>query len=89
MLSILPVKLGEMVGSERENAWCCGAGGGSKSAFGDWAVETAAKRIEQAADTGAEMLVSTCPFCSRNLRDGSGSSEIKVVDLVELVDRVT
>ncbi len=89
ILSMLPVKLVEMTGREKENAWCCGAGGGAKAAYGEWAVETARKRIHQAVQAGADMLVSTCPFCSRNLRDASGSSGVQVVDLIELVDRVT
>jgi Fe-S oxidoreductase len=89
ILSKLPVTYLEMKDKERENAWCCGAGGGAKAAYGDWAIETGRKRIQQVEEVGANMLVSTCPFCSRNLRDASDSSDVQVVDLIELVDRVT
>jgi Fe-S oxidoreductase len=68
-------------------AWCCGGGGGAKSAYNDWSVETARKRIEQALRTGAELIVSACPFCIRNLRDGSSEDDPPVIDLVELVDQ--
>jgi Fe-S oxidoreductase len=89
ILSKLPVTYVEMKDKEKENAWCCGAGGGAKAAYGEWAVETAKKRIQHVIEAGADILVSTCPFCSRNLRDASESSGVQVVDLIELVDQVT
>ena len=73
----------------KENAWCCGAGGGCKSAFEELALDTAAKRIQQAKDTGSKLLMSACPFCSRNLSDGCDDDSLEILDLVELVDRMT
>ncbi|NVM04361.1 MAG: (Fe-S)-binding protein [Candidatus Helarchaeota archaeon] len=75
----------------RENAWCCGAGGGVKSAFKDWAVEIATERIKEAEETGADILLSSCPFCRRNLNDAikKSGSNIKMMDIVEfLQDRI-
>lgn len=73
----------------KENAWCCGAGGGVKATYGDLAVETAENRVKEAIETSAQALVSTCPFCRRNLMDAvkkfGHENEIKVYDLVELV----
>ena len=71
----------------RKNAWCCGAGGGVKSAFKEWSVEVAEERVMEAEETGAEYLTSTCPFCNRNLSDAvtSMGSKLKVVDIVEIV----
>ncbi|MCK4279244.1 MAG: (Fe-S)-binding protein, partial [Candidatus Thorarchaeota archaeon] len=86
VISKLPVDLVEME-TTRENAWCCGAGGGAKAAYNDWSVETSRKRIEQALRTGAELIVTACPFCTRNLRDGSSEDGPPVIDLTELVDR--
>jgi Fe-S oxidoreductase len=70
----------------RENAWCCGSGGGVKSAFNNMAVKTATSRIEEAHQTGVETLVSACPFCKHNLLDGAKEAQIKmsVIDIVEL-----
>jgi heterodisulfide reductase subunit D len=70
----------------RENAWCCGSGGGVKSSFSDMSLKTAISRLEEAKQSGADTLVSACPFCKLNLMDGAKSSEngIKVVDIVEL-----
>jgi len=72
----------------KENAWCCGAGGGVKAAFKDMALETAIDRINEAVDTGADILVSSCPFCQRNLMDAikESGAKIEFKDIVELVN---
>ncbi|MFO8020792.1 MAG: (Fe-S)-binding protein [Promethearchaeia archaeon] len=71
----------------REGAMCCGAGGGIKKAFPELSLEMAKNRLEEAEATGAKFLVSTCPFCFRNLSDAinASNSEIKMVDLVNLI----
>ncbi len=71
----------------RANAWCCGAGGGVKSVFPDFALWTARRRLEEASETGAEVLTSACPFCRRNLSDTADGYRLDVRDVVELVDR--
>ena len=53
----------------REYAWCCGAGGGVREAYPDFANWTATERIEEAKSTGAEAIVSACPWCERNFMD--------------------
>ena len=72
----------------KKYAFCCGAGGGVKSGFPDLALEIAIDRIEEAEDTGAKYLTTTCPFCLNNLKDAAKAkkSSIKVVDLLELVN---
>jgi len=71
----------------RDNAWCCGAGAGVKSGLKEWAIEISEERIKEAEETGAKYLVTTCPFCERNLRDAAESlnSPIEVIDLCQLV----
>lgn len=73
----------------KKYAYCCGAGGGLKSAFPELAIEIALDRIKEAENTGAEYLTTTCPFCLNNLRDAAkqASSKLKVVDLLELVKK--
>jgi Fe-S oxidoreductase len=73
----------------RENAWCCGAGGGVKQADPEMALWTANERLKEARATGAEALVTSCPWCEMNFRDaikefGGG---IAVYDVAELVHR--
>jgi heterodisulfide reductase subunit D len=72
----------------RENAWCCGAGGGVKSGFKDWAVEISIERIKEAEETGCEILLSACPFCKTNLEDAikAENSKIKFMDIVDFLN---
>jgi Fe-S oxidoreductase len=85
--SIPGVKLMEM-DRIKEYSWCCGAGGGVNESNPDFARWTAQKRIEEAESTGAEAIVSACPWCeklfSETIRENG--SKLKVYDIVELVD---
>jgi Fe-S oxidoreductase len=71
----------------REYAYCCGAGGGVKAQYPDFALWTANHRVDEAEATHAEALVSCCPFCSTNFRDALSQrqSKLKFYDLTELV----
>ncbi|MFX0102492.1 MAG: (Fe-S)-binding protein [Candidatus Hodarchaeota archaeon] len=75
--------------SIKENAKCCGAGGGVKKAFPELSLAIAESRVKEAEETGAEYIVSICPFCYRNLSDAIKSlgSSIKMVDLLELIEQ--
>ena len=71
-----------------ENAWCCGAGGGVKEAFSDFAQWSAKERLLEVKEVGAEALVTTCPRCRENFTGSvkaSGDS-IKVYDIAELIN---
>ena len=71
----------------KQSANCCGAGGGVKKGFPELALEIAKSRVQEAEETGAEYIVSICPFCYRNLSDAITAlgSDLKMVDLTELV----
>ncbi len=73
----------------KENAKCCGAGGGVKKGFPELSLEIAKSRIREAEETGAEAVVSICPFCYRNLSDAIKAldSKLKMIDLTELLDQ--
>jgi len=73
----------------KEYAWCCGAGGGVSDSNPEFAKWTAVDRIAEAKSTGAEAIVTACPWCVQNFNEAireSGSS-LKVYDIVELVER--
>ena len=72
---------------EREESWCCGSGGGVKSAFDDFALWSATERLKEAKEAGAKALVSACPFCKRNLKEAAEKERIAVYDVVELVNK--
>lgn len=73
----------------RENAWCCGAGGGVIDTYPDLCSWTVTERIEEARATGAEAIVTACPWCERNFIDAIEKSDIKmkVYDIMEVVQQ--
>jgi heterodisulfide reductase subunit D len=71
----------------RENAWCCGSGGGVRSAFKDLSELAATERIQEALETGAEAIVSSCPFCLNQFKSNIKGKDIKAYDLSELIKK--
>ena len=75
----------------RNNAWCCGAGGGVKSQFPELAVKISKERIREAVDSSAQILTTSCPFCINNLNnayeemDTVVKEKIKVVDIIDFI----
>ena len=51
----------------REYSLCCGAGGGCSDNYPEFSQWTANERITEAFATGAQALVTACPWCVRNL----------------------
>jgi Fe-S oxidoreductase len=80
----------ELVEMERnkEAAWCCGAGGGAKEAYPAFSEWTAGERIEEAESTGADALVTACPWCERNFIDAvrGRKGKLEVLDILQLVN---
>ena len=63
---------------------CCGGGGGVRSAYPELAENIAGRRVDEAAF--AEILVTTCPFCVNNLKKGKGEADLRILDLVQLIE---
>jgi len=84
--SIPGVELVEMI-RMRENAFCCGAGRGTKEAFPDFASWAAEQRLVEAKEVGAEAIVSACPWCKDNFTEAvkNNGKGLKVLDFSELV----
>jgi len=80
--------------NNREDSNCCGMGGGRmwmeppKKGFVT-SQTIAEKRVQQALDTEAEILVTACPFCNITLNDTVKSMKkgdyIKIMDITELI----
>ena len=88
--SVPGVKVLEM-DRNKEDAMCCGAGGGMM-----WMEETQGKRInvertEQALALSPTTIGSNCPYCLTMLSDGTKAKEVedqvKTLDIVEIVER--
>ncbi len=69
----------------KHNAWCCGSGGGVRSAFKEMSASAANERIEEAIGTGAKALISCCPFCLNQFKANIGNGKIEALDISELV----
>lgn len=69
---------------------CCGAGGGIKSGEPEIALKLASQKAGMVKDTGAEAVITICPFCQRNLKDGLENedfSDIEVMNILELLEK--
>jgi glycolate oxidase len=78
----------------RQLAKCCGGGGGLKAFDTEMSGEIAYKRVQQAKDVGAEVIVSACPSCKRSLQTAAGrlkreeKVKIQVMDMAEVLAKV-
>lgn len=71
----------------RENAFCCGAGRGTKEAFPDLAKFSANHRLDEVKAVGAEVIVSACPWCNTNFSQAAkeDGGNVKVMDISEVI----
>lgn len=72
----------------REYSFCCGGGGGVPKAYPDLAKSTAAHRIEEARDVGAQCLITACHNCARNLSANSDSGKQDSMPVMDIIDMV-
>ena len=87
VLDAIPgVKLTEMA-RNRDFSFCCGAGGGFRTQYLNAALATSIKRIKEGEETGADYMISTCPFCYQNLSLGiqESGSKMQFRDLTEVL----
>lgn len=87
ILQAIPgVELVEMM-RFRENAFCCGAGRGTKEAFPELATASAKERLDEVREIGAEVLVSACPFCKNNFSQTAKTigDQLQVMDISEVI----
>ena len=86
------VELVEM-GRCRENGYCCGGGGGGMWLDGftknHAAERLSERRVREAAQTGADVLVVCCPYEVSRFEDAAkstGNDQLQVKDIIELID---
>ncbi|MCD4655555.1 (Fe-S)-binding protein [bacterium] len=81
---------------QRDTSRCCGGGGGILTWDADMSLRMSIRRIEEARKTGAEMLVTACPTCEQNLKQGakaesveSGNSPLPVRHVLDMLIRAS
>jgi Fe-S oxidoreductase len=81
----------EMVDS-REDSLCCGGGGGRIWMETPLGERFSDLRVEQAVASGAEVLVTSCPYCITNFEDSrlnlKDSGVIEIKDITEIIGEV-
>ena len=71
----------------RENAMCCGSGGGLRGSFPEDSIEIARNRLSQIIEeTGAEVLLTECPSCLHNFRNAKlRKQKIEIYNITEFI----
>ncbi|MFX0156315.1 MAG: (Fe-S)-binding protein [Candidatus Hodarchaeota archaeon] len=70
----------------RKHAWCCGAGGGVKSQFPNLAKDISNDRINEAIQSDANILTTSCPFCIENLTDAHEEMDAEIKEKIQIFD---
>jgi Fe-S oxidoreductase len=72
----------------RDNPFCCGAGGGLLFEEHEAGKRISQERFEQLQATGASTVVMACPFCSIMLKGAksSANADVQMTDLMTWVD---
>jgi Fe-S oxidoreductase len=75
----------------RDRSFCCGGGGLMLFYEPKEEQRMGVKRVRMAAEAGANVIVTACPFCMVNMEDAikvAGlEGKMTAIDLIELVDR--
>jgi Fe-S oxidoreductase len=73
----------------RENAFCCGAGGGRMWMEEDLGMRINVERVKEALEAKAETLCVCCPYCLTMMEDGlkdlNAHDRVQLKDLAEIV----
>lgn len=73
----------------RENAFCCGGGGGRMWLHENIGENINNLRAQEIRESGIELVGTACPFCLTMLEDGINALEMekppKVMDIIEIV----
>jgi heterodisulfide reductase subunit D len=80
------IKFTEMA-ENREMSLCCGGGGDAEMADAALTAAVGKRRILQAQETGAQVVISACQQCSRTLTEAARKNRIRIraMDVTEVV----
>ncbi len=75
----------------RDRSFCCGGGGLMLFYEPKEDIRMGVKRVQMAAEAGANVIVTACPFCMVNMEDAikvaGMEGKMTAIDLTELVDQ--
>ncbi|WP_371804109.1 (Fe-S)-binding protein [Candidatus Lokiarchaeum ossiferum] len=69
------------------DSFCCGAGGGVRGQYPEFSIKTAHLRMDEGDAVGADIMLTECPFCWRNLDDANTQYNHgkKVMTILEMI----
>lgn len=82
--SIEGIELVEPEGTCGEWSTCCGGGGGFEAVFPELSQVLGVNRVRELLETGADIIVTHCPGCIMQLKDGLRELKVKGVDVLDL-----
>lgn len=82
------IEFAEMA-DNREMSLCCGGGGDAEMADAELTAAIGKRRIEQAQETGAKVVISACQQCNRTLAEAArkNRTRVRAMDITEVVWR--
>lgn len=86
--SIKGIKLVEPEWTKREWATCCGGGGGFEAIFPELSQLLAVNRTSELLETEAEIIVTHCPGCIMQLKEGLRELKAEGVEVLDLAQVV-
>ena len=88
--AIKGVELVEADWTKCEWATCCGGGGGFEAVFPELSQVLATNRAREMVGTGAQIVVTHCPGCVMQLKEGLKelkAGDVEVLDLTQVIAR--
>jgi len=86
--AIKGIQLVEPEWTKGEWATCCGGGGGFEIVYPELSEMLAISRVEEMVKTGAQILVTQCPGCIMQLKDGLKVLKVDNVEVLDLAEVV-
>ncbi len=86
--AIKGIELVETDWTKGEWTTCCGGGGGFEAVFPELSQILAVNRARELVETGAQIIVTHCPGCIMQLKDGLKELKtdgVEVLDLAQIV----
>jgi hypothetical protein len=82
--SIKGIELVETEWTKREWATCCGGGGGFEAVFPELSQLLAVNRARELLKTGAEIIITHCPGCIMQIKDGLKELKVSGVEVLDV-----
>ncbi len=87
--AIKGIELVEPEWTKEKWSTCCGGGGGFEAVFPELSQVLAVNRTNELLETGAEIIVTHCPGCVMQLKDGLRELKaegVEVLDIAQVID---